>query len=105
MTLSEDDIKQLKSTFPHREIKSSDEAGVTYILIPAVTLSEKTVDLLFCPGRSKLYFSEMVPAKVQPNWNEHPVIFAKTWHAFSWRIDHPHQSPIQLIFYFLRPWR
>jgi len=105
MTLSEEHVRQLKVSFPDREIKTCDEAGVSYYLIPAVTLTDRAIDLLFCPAHSKLFFSEIVPAKQSLNWNINTVILARTWYAFSWRVDNPNQSPIQLILYCLRPWR
>lgn len=113
MDYPEEQIKELKYSFPNNEIKKCDEAGVDYLLIPAVTLPEgctpATVDLLFCPTTrdgyaSRLFFSERVLCKQSLNWNATVVILGKTWYAYSWRID-GNQSLLKSIFSHLRALR
>ncbi len=91
----EGQMSELKNSFPDKDIKVYDEAGIAYIMIPAVMLPEtcnpNLVDLLFCPTQrdgypSRLFFSEKVISKTVRNWNTDTVILGRPWHAFSWKL-------------------
>lgn len=94
MTFPFDQIEELKSLFG--DIKTSEEGGITYFLIPSLSLpsgcSPDKVDALLCPTSrdgyaSRLFFSERIQSPTQQNWNANSVrILERNWHAFSWRV-------------------
>jgi hypothetical protein len=113
MNFNEEHLNELKNSFPDKELKMCDDAGISYILIPAVTLPEpcvpNVVDLLYCPTprdgySSRLLFAEKIASKNNLNWNTTTVILGKTWYAFSWKID-DNQSLLNSIFGYLRALR
>jgi len=96
MNFPEEQVNELKNSFPDNEIQKCEEAGIVYFLIPAVTFPEgcvpNAVDLLYCPTPrdgyiARLFFSEKVTAKQNLNWNGDTVILGRRWFAYSWRID------------------
>ena len=91
----EGQMTELINSFPNKEIKKNEEAGITYFMIPAINLpdtcSPRVVDVLLCPTQrdgypSRLFFSEKVVSKTNRNWNTDAVILARQWHAFSWKL-------------------
>ena len=110
MGFPQDQLDELKKSFPEKEILMCDEGGVNFLLIPAISLPDgwtpSVVDLLFCPIQrdgypSRLYFSEKITGKQALNWNTTTVILGRTWYAFSWRID-ANQSLLNSIFGYLK---
>jgi hypothetical protein len=108
MDFPKDQIDELKSLFGN--ITGSEEAGITYLLIPKLKLPgscvPNEVDALLCPsGRdgypSRLYFAQQIQSSKSLNWNGNIRILERNWFAFSWKID-PNLRLAQMIAAFLR---
>lgn len=98
-----DQIAEIKKIYPGAEI--SEEAGVTYFLLPKLDMPEgcvpSNVDALFCPTNrdgysSRLFFAEKITGCPVRNWNGQARILDRSWYAISWNIN-PNQRLIQLI--------
>lgn len=95
MQITQDQLEKLKAAYPGAKLAT--EAGLTYILLPNVSVEAaegtKTLDLLFCPeGRdgytSRLFFPERVVTKKKDrNWNGNVRILERNWVAISWKTE------------------
>lgn len=93
MTFPEDQLAELKQFFAN--IQTAKEAGITYVLLPGVTLppgcEPTTMDLLLCPSprdgyESRLYFAGSVKCKAGLNWNGNTRVLERNWCAYSWKV-------------------
>lgn len=83
------------------------EGGVTLFLLSELRLpagcTPQTCDALLCPVArdgypSRLYFSVLVSGPYPRNWNvSNARIAERNWFAFSWRVDLPQSTLVQLL--------
>ena len=93
MSLSKEELAELVRLFS--EIRSADEAGVTYYLLPNLQLppgcNPASVDALLCPSpldgyESRLFYALQVKGGPPRNWHvQGRRILERNWYAFSWK--------------------
>jgi|SRR5215213_572825 len=105
MSFPDDQIQELKAMFG--SVGQGVEAGVTYFLLPGLTLPEgctpSSTDALLCPTprdgyNSRLFFADRIQSRHSLNWNAVGVrILEHNWNAFSWQVNRPGLRLAQLV--------
>lgn len=88
-------------------IQQGDEGGVTYFLLPQLKIPDgcqpAQVDALLRPTKqsdgynSRLYFAERIQSRKTLNWTGQSRILERNWHVFSWQVQAPNLTLIQIL--------
>lgn len=92
--VAEEHVDELRSLCP--DAKAVVEAGLDYVLLPALKLPEGcnpgAVDCLLSLGardgyNNRLLFAQVVGSRQARNWNGQNIrILERNWFAYSWRV-------------------